>query len=216
MTTQVLLVDDHPIVREGFSALLSRESDIEVSAEAGSVREALDQVHRSVPDLANIDVGLPDGSGTVLIRQLHARYPKLPMLVASMYDEQVYAERVIRLGARGYIRKRDASKTIVHAVREVLDGRIYLSETISQSLLNRLSDNQTEGPHSAFERLTTREIEVLQLLSEGLTSRLIGEQLSLSPKTVDSYRDRIKQKMNLKNGAELLRLAFDWSRDQSN
>jgi DNA-binding NarL/FixJ family response regulator len=216
MITQVLLVDDHPIVREGFSALLSRESDIEVSAEAGSVREALDQVRRSVPDLAIIDVGLPDGSGTVLIRQLHARYPELPMLVASMYDEQVYAERVIRLGARGYIRKRDASKTIVHAVREVLDGRIYLSETISQSLLNRLSDNQTEGPHSAFERLTTREIEVLQLLSEGLTSRSIGEQLSLSPKTVDSYRDRIKQKMNLKNGAELLRLAFDWSRDQSN
>lgn len=215
MVTQVLLVDDHPIVIEGFTALLSREPDIEVSAEAGSVREALDHVHRSVPDIAIIDVGLPDGSGTVLIRQLHARYPELPMLVASMYDEQVYAERVIRLGARGYIRKRDASKTIVHAVREVLDGRIYLSEAISQSLLNRLSDNQTEGSRSAFEQLTTREIEVLQLLGEGLSSRLIGEQLSLSPKTVDSYRERIKQKMNLKNGAELLRLAFDWSRDQN-
>lgn len=212
---KVALVDDHPIVREGLRSLIEQEDDLKVVVEVDGVDAAMLAFEDEALDLAIIDISLADGSGIDLIRRLQLKQSKVLILVASMYEEQSYAERVIRLGARGYVCKRDAGTTIVAAIRQVLDGKIYLSEDAGQTILGRLArDGNSQDHDSDVDRLTTRELEVFQLIADGMALREIAVQLHLSPKTVESYRERIKLKLNIDKSHQLARFAHDWARNQ--
>ena len=212
---KIALVDDHPIVRQGLRSLIEREKDLQVVVEVDGVDSALQAFEATQLDLAVVDISLADGSGIDLIRRMQLKQSKLRILVASMYDEQSYAERVIRLGAHGYVCKRDAGETIVAAIRQVLDGKIYVSEGAGQTILSRLArDGQTQEYTTEVDRLTTRELEVFQLIADGIALRDIAEQLHLSPKTVESYRERIKLKLNIDKSHQLARFAQDWARNQ--
>lgn len=212
---KIALVDDHPVVRHGLRALIEREEDLNVVVEVDGVNAALQAFATEDLDLAIVDISLADGSGIDLIRRMQLKQSEILILVASMYDEQSYAERVIRLGARGYVCKRDAGDTIVLAIRRVLDGNIYVSEGAGQTILGRLArDGRAQEYDTDIDRLTTRELEVFQFIADGVALRDIAQQLHLSPKTVESYRERIKLKLNIDKAAQLARFAHDWAHSQ--
>jgi len=214
-TIKIALVDDHPVVRHGLRALIEQEEDLNVVVEVDGVDAALQAFATEDLDLAIVDISLADGSGIDLIRRMQLKQSEILILVASMYDEQSYAERVIRLGARGYVCKRDAGDTIVLAIRRVLDGNIYVSEGAGQTILGRLArDGRAQEYITDIDRLTTRELEVFQFIADGVALRDIAQQLHLSPKTVESYRERIKLKLNIDKAAQLARFAHDWARSQ--
>ncbi len=212
---KILLVDDHPLMRKGLAMTLESEPDLTVYQQAASAEEALDIVNEEVPDVAVVDISLPGMSGLELIKHLLALHPDLPILVVSRHDETLYAERVIRAGARGYIMKLEAGDVIVQAVRRVLRGGIYVSDEINERLLMGMMSGRTSIAESPMEVLSDRELEVFELTGRGLGTREIAERLHLSVKTVESYRARIKTKLNLATATELLQHAVQWVGSES-
>ncbi|HON61216.1 MAG TPA: response regulator transcription factor [Deltaproteobacteria bacterium] len=206
----ILIVDDHPIFRHGLAQLINQEHDLEVCGEAEDYHSALTCVERLAPDLVIVDITLKNMSGIDLIKDLHRYYRTLPMLVISMHEESLYAERSLRAGARGYIMKQEASESVIDAIRQVLQGRIYASRDVTDRLLTRFVEGQHSTLESPVHALTDRELEVFRLIGEGLGLSEIADRLNLSAKTIGTYRERIKDKLGIKNATELLRYAMKW------
>jgi DNA-binding NarL/FixJ family response regulator len=211
MTMKILIVDDHPLVREGLSGLITTQPDFEICGEAAGIAEALQRVAAVRPDLAIIDLTLSDGNGLELIKELRESYPEMKLLVLSMHDEALFAERVLRAGAVGYVSKHEASRTIVQALRTILAGKLYLSQKMTERLMQRAFGPKAGLERSPIESLTDRELEVFELIGDGLTIRQIAAKLQLSPKTIETHREHIKEKLNFKNTTELTRHAVQWA-----
>jgi DNA-binding NarL/FixJ family response regulator len=207
---KVLLVDDHPILRAGLSKLINQEADMLVCGEAEDGPKGFDLVSRLNPDVVVVDVSLKGGNGIELIKNLKASHPDLPMLVLSMHDETLYAERALRAGSRGYIMKEEAIEQVLVGIRKVLAGEIFLSERMKNRMLQQMAGNKGKVASSPIELLTDREIEVFRLIGEGHSTRQIAGELHLSVRTVEAYREYIKVKLNLKNAIELAQHAFQW------
>ena len=204
---RVLIIDDHPIVRHGLAELINHEKDLKVCAQADRPFRALKAVDASLPDLVIADLSLGDESGLELVKELKARHPELPILVLSMHDESYFADRVIRAGAMGYIMKEAPPEQVIHAIRQVLVGKVYLSEAMAASMLDQLVGRKGGTQRALFQRLSDRELEVLRLVGKGLGTRQIAEKLYISVKTVENHREHIKTKLNLRSAPELLRYA---------
>ena len=207
---KVFLVDDHPLVREWLSQLIQREDDLAVCGEAEDTQEALNKIEETKPDIVVADISLKNTHGLELVKDLQARLPSLPVLVLSMHDESLYAERVLRAGAKGYITKQEATKRILQAVRQVLSGQIYISEKMASRMVHKMVLGRADSQKSSIERLTDRELEVFQLIGRGQGTRRIATDLHLGVKTVESYRARIKEKLKLEDGTQLLQHAIQW------
>ena len=207
--TRVLIVDDHPMMREGLVHLLGREQDLEVCGEANNGAQAMELVQSQKPNLALVDITLPDKNGLELVKDMLAVEPETAILVISMHDESLYAERVLRAGARGYIMKQEGGKKLLEAVRQVLEGRIYVSDKMSAQILENFSGGRSKSS-SPIEQLTDREFEVFQLIGQGLDVKEIASRLHLSVKTAEVHRANIKQKLHLKSVGELIRYAVRW------
>jgi DNA-binding NarL/FixJ family response regulator len=210
--TRVLLVDDHPVVRHGIRQMLAQEPDMEVCCDAGSVAEALTTIESQGPDLAVVDVALGSEDGLELVKQIAARWPEVFVLVLSMHSEKLYAERAIRAGAHGYLMKDEPPEQLVAAIRKVRDGGVYVSEKLQAEWLKRMASGK-RAALTPLERLTDRELAVFRLIGTGLGTRQIAEQLNLSVKTVESYRESIKDKLDIPTGTELIRQATLWVHD---
>jgi DNA-binding NarL/FixJ family response regulator len=210
--TKVFLVDDHPLVREWLTQILQREKDLVVCGEAEDGPEAVAKIEQCHPDIVIADISLKTTHGLELVKDLQSRLPSLPVLILSMHDESLYAERVLRAGAKGYITKQEATKKIMLAVRQVLSGQIYVSEKMATRMLHKmvLGRSAEKSSNSPVERLTDRELEVFQLIGRGQGTRKIAEELHLGIKTVESYRARIKEKLKLEDGTQLLQQAIQW------
>jgi DNA-binding NarL/FixJ family response regulator len=213
---RVLIVDDHPMTRAGLVHLITHQSDLVVCAEAENAADALDAVEASEPDLVLADITLPGKSGLELIKDIKAIRPGLPILVLSMHDESLYAERVLRAGARGYITKHEGGEKLTQAIRHVLSGRIYVSEKMSAQILETFSGGQAASVRSSIAQLSDREFEVFELLGEGLSAREIAGRLHLSTKTVDVHRANIKAKLSIKTTSELISYAARWIEHRAN
>ncbi len=211
---RILLVDDHPLVRERLAEIINREPGLVVSGEAEDRQTALAAILARPPDLVIIDLTLKHSDGLELIKDIRARWPRMRMLVVSMHDESLYAERVIRAGAMGYITKQEATRRILLAIRRVLSGSIYLNDKIANRILTRLSDHADPTTATPAELLADREFQVFELTGQGLNTHDIARQLNISIKTVETYRARIKDKLKLNDASELLRLAISYSRSQ--
>jgi DNA-binding NarL/FixJ family response regulator len=207
---QVLVVDDHPIVRHGLAQLINDEPGLNVCGSAASPAETLDLLRSSVPDLVIVDLSLGDESGLDLVKTLHAEYPDLPILVLSMHDEAYYADRVLRAGAMGYIMKQEAAEQMISAIHQVLAGKVYLSESMAASMLTRFVGRTVVRGGTPVDHLTDRELQVLGLIGKGLGTRQIASKLHLSVKTVENHREHIKAKLKLRSSAELVRYAVRW------
>ena len=207
---RILIVDDHPMMRQGLAQLIGMEPDMAVCGEADSAGSAIDAVNVQKPDLVLADISLPGKNGLELIKDFQALQPGLPVLVISMHDESLYAERVLRAGGRGYIMKQEGGKKLMQAIRHVLDGKVYVSEKISAGILETLSGNRAGAEGSPVEKLTDRELEVFQLIGQGKGTRDIAETLHLSIKTVDVHRAKIKAKLKLNSASELIRYTVRW------
>ena len=199
--TKVLLVEDHAMFRERLALLISQDFGMSICGEADNIREALEIVRTAKPDLALVDITLKGSSGMEFLKELKAQNLELPVLVLSMHEESLYAERVLAAGAKGYITKHESSQTLLQAIERVLEGKVYLSEQMTETLLRKMSGQDVSA--SAMKRLTDRELEVFQLIGAGRTTREIAETLSLGVTTVDTYRTRIKEKLGLRNGTQL-------------
>jgi DNA-binding NarL/FixJ family response regulator len=210
----VLLVDDHPFMRAGLAQLIDRQADFMVCGEAGSPAEAFQVIAKTKPDLILTDLTMPGRSGLEFIKDLLAAEPKLAVLVVSMHDELVYAERALRAGARGYIMKEAGGENLLTAIRQVLRGEVYVSPRMSARILAAMSGTRPRGSSSPIEKLSDREFEVFQLIGQGKSTRDIAEQLHLSPKTVDVHRGHIKEKLELKDATALIRHAVRWVETQ--
>ena len=208
--SRVFLVDDHPLVREHLTALIQREADLEVCGEAADAPGALTLIRARTPDLVILDISLKQSSGLELIKSLKEFWPNLPVLVLSMHDEMLYAERSLRAGALGYMTKEEATVSILSAIRRVLTGQVYLSDRMAGRMMKKMVGGTGERIASPLELLTDRELEVFQMLGRGLGTRQIAEELRLGIKTVESYRARIKEKLQLADGNQLLQHAIQW------
>jgi DNA-binding NarL/FixJ family response regulator len=214
--SRIFLVDDHAMFREGLRQLIDREPDFVVSGDAADFEEALKGISAAPPDLVITDISLSGNSGIDLIKTLKSRHPELPVLVVSMHEETLYAERALRAGAMGYVMKQEPAKAVKAAIRKVLGGDIHLSEKMASAVLGKLVHERTdEKSVSPMENLSNRELEVFRLLGEGKASRDIAQQLDLSVATINSFRNRIKEKMNFKNSTELILHAIHWVRENS-
>jgi DNA-binding NarL/FixJ family response regulator len=208
---RIFIVDDHPIMRQGLAQLINHEPDMTVCGEAENAAKALDGIAAAKPDLALVDITLPGKNGLELIKDLLALQPDLAVFVISMHDESLYAERVLRAGARGYIMKQEGGQKLIQAIRQVIGGQMFVSENMSAKILESFSGRRHESSNSGVQRLTDREFEVFQLIGLGKGSRQIAEQLHLSVKTIEVYRANIKEKLKLKTAGELIRHAVRWS-----
>jgi len=213
---RILIVDDHPIVRTGLADWINRKPDLEVCAEAEDYRQALTAVEQSNPDLAVVDLTLKDIGGLELIKQLRTTHPDLSILVLSMHDEALYAERALRAGAKGYIMKQAGSDKILEAIRAVLDGRVYVSEALNSQLLGKLVGGSTEPGGSPLDALSNRELEVFELIGRGVGTRQIADRLCVSVSTVETHRKHIKEKLAIKSAPELVQHASRWIMQQQN
>jgi DNA-binding NarL/FixJ family response regulator len=211
---KILLVDDHPMTRAGIAQLIGTQPDLEVSWQAGNPAEAHQQLQTARPDLIVTDLTMPGRGGVDFIKDILAVHGELPILVVSMHDEMVYAERVLRAGARGYIMKEAGGEKLLAAIRHVLAGQVYVSERISATLLDAMTGRRPRGSSSPIEKLTDREFEVFQLIGQGRTTRDIAQQLNLSTKTVGVHRAHIKEKLDLKDATSLVRHAVRWVESQ--
>jgi len=207
---RVLIVDDHPMTRAGLAHMINHQPDMIVSGEAENAAQALSALEANIPDLVLVDITLPGKSGLELIKDVKAMRPGLPVLVISMHDESLYADRVLRAGARGYITKHEGGEKLMRAMRHVLSGKIYVSENMSAHILEVFSGGQTTLHRSSIENLSDREFEVFELLGEGLAARQIAERLHLSAKTVDAHRANIKEKLKIQTSGELISYAARW------
>ncbi|MBK5969961.1 MULTISPECIES: response regulator [Thiorhodovibrio] len=211
---RVLIVDDHPLVRAGLSAVINQESDLFVCGEAGTAREAMELVQHTQADIVILDLTLPDGSGLDLIKRL-TKLPGCPrLLVCSIHEESLFAQRALAAGASGYINKQEATTLVVTAIRKVLSGSNYLSEGMTQFLLRQLTGRVTNDSQASVDSLTAREVEVFMLIGKCLSASKIAEQLHLSVKTIETHRAKIKRKLNLATSGELTRYAVQWVLEQ--
>ena len=207
---RILLVDDHPFMRAGLGQLIDCQPDLVVGGEAGNPAEALQALARQQPDLILTDLTMPGRSGLEFIKDLRAAHPEVPILVVSMHDEAVYAERALRAGARGYIMKEAGGENLLGAIRQVLRGEVYVSHKMSARILEAVSSRRPRGSSSPIEQLTDREFEVFQLIGQGKGTREIAAELHLSPKTVDVHRSHLKEKLGLADSTALIRHAVRW------
>jgi DNA-binding NarL/FixJ family response regulator len=205
---KIMLVDDHPVLREGLAQLINQEPDLTICGQYDDAARAFAAMETECPDLVIIDLSLKGSSGLELVKNSRASHPKLLILVLSMHDETLYAERVLRAGAAGYIMKQEASEKILGAIRRVLHGDIYLSEKMGSKLMHQLIGGKSREVASALERLSDRELEVFGLIGQGKGTRQIAEHLHLSVKTIESHRAHIKEKLNLKDANELVHTAI--------
>lgn len=212
---RVLIVDDHPIVRQGLRRMIETESDLVVCGEVQTEREARAAIRALVPDVVIVDISLAQGDGLELVRDVHAQQPELPMLVLSMHDEAIYGQRLLAVGASGYIMKQAASEQLLVALRRVLSGDIYISESLAR-ILDEAGVPKHDGvADDPIERLSNRELQVLSLIGRGLSSREAAVGLGLSVKTVETHRQSLKRKLNLATNAQLLQYAINWYGTQS-
>jgi DNA-binding NarL/FixJ family response regulator len=209
--THIVLVDDHPLMREGLAEVLRREPDLQVCGEAEDRAQALAVIKATKPDLAIVDLALKQSHGLELVKDLTTLYPKLRTLVVSMHDEFVNAERAIRAGASGYITKQEATTKILQAVRCVLSGQVYLSERAALQIATKAAGRSRSGSGLTVDGLTDRELQVFEMVGRGLSTRQIAEQLNLDVSTIETYRARIKEKLNLRDSVELLQNAIRWN-----
>ena len=213
--SRVMLVDDHPIVRQGLANLIDDEEDLTVCAQVESADEALAAVETARPDVIVIDVALGERSGLELVKDVRARWPDMPMLVLSMHDELLFAERALRAGAKGYVMKQEATEKVMEGIRKVLDGELYVSERMAARLMTQAVNDRGGGTAgeklNPLSRLSDRELEVFTMIGHGLGTREIAQRLILSIKTVEAHREHIKEKLNLKNGTELMRYAVQYT-----
>lgn len=207
---RVLIVDDHPVVRHGFAQRINMEDDLEVCAQVATAHEAFALIDSLQPDIALVDISLDDGNGLDLIKDVRSRGDKVKILVVSSQDESVHAERCIRAGAQGYLQKNMAIDEIVHAIRRVLDDKYYLSERINNQVLNRLLSGSNSNDDDGVGALSDRELQVYQLIGQGMTVNQIADKLFLSPKTVETYRGHLKRKLKLGSSHELSHQAVRW------
>jgi DNA-binding NarL/FixJ family response regulator len=207
---RVLLVEDHPIVRQGLKRLISNEPGLAVCGEAETLREARQAIRDLAPDVVVADISLKDGDGIDLVKEVRAHHPGLPVLVLSMHDESVYAERLLAAGASGYIMKDAASEQFILALRQVLAGQVYVSEAVAPKLEARQRMPAKKDEENPVSRLSNRELQILQMIGRGLSSRQIAETLHLSIKTIEAHRQRIKGKLELASGAQLVQFAAHW------
>ena len=214
MKRTVFVVDDHPVIRWGYISLINQEPDLEVCGEADTAFEALDKIPEASPDLAIVDISLAGMNGIELTKQLQVLHPDLPVLIVSMHDEVLYGDRALRAGARGYIMKREVRTKIVEAIRRLLRGGTYLSDQMSTRLLNQYQGGRFDE-RSPIERLSDRELEVFELYGRGYSTREIAEALFISRKTVESHRNRIKDKLGLESTSQFLQRAVQWVQSQS-
>ncbi len=212
---RVLIVDDHPIVRQGLRSLVDQEDDLSVCGEAGSAGEALKALSTLKPDLLLVDISLKGPDGLELTKSVRALQPDIPILIVSMHDESLYAERVLRAGANGYIMKEEVAQNVVTAVRKVLGGDIYISDRMRQKILRGVAGQRSQSAVSSIDRLSDRELEVFRSIGQGRGTRQIAEDLHLSVKTIETYRAHIKEKLGLSNATELVRQAVQWVEHQS-
>ena len=212
--SRVFLVDDHPITRQGLTALINRETNLVVCGEADSAPVAIDQIQKLAPDIALVDVTLKTTSGIELMKNLKALMPDMPVLMMSMHDESLFAERALRAGAKGYIMKLETGTAILAAIRRTLSGDLYLSEKMKERMLHRLVKTGTTEVVYSIDSLSDREMEVFQLIGNGYGTRQIAARLNLSVKTIDSYREHLKLKLRLDRGTELVRHAIQWVKSE--
>jgi DNA-binding NarL/FixJ family response regulator len=207
---RIVIVDDHPLFRKGLEELIHSDGSFAVCGEAGNAAEAMEVIRKLNPDLAIVDLSLPGANGIELIKNVRAEFPKLPILVLSMHDESLYALRALRAGAEGYVMKHEAMTNVIQAIREVFNGRPYLSPAMAAQVITKFAHRDAEGATDPVERLSDRELEVLELIGKGTEVRQIAKLLHLSPKTVETHRAHIKDKLDLKNSREVARFALQW------
>jgi len=207
----VLLVDDHEVMRLGLAQLIAQEPDLGVCGEAEDVASALKAIERLTVDIAVVDISLKDSYGIDLVKEIQDRWPSLPVLVLSMHDESFYAERVLRAGARGYVTKAEASSKVIEGIRKVLDGGVYVSEAMSAKMLTKLVGSHGDRARFPIDTLSDREFEVFELIGQGLKTRQIAQRLHLSTKTIDAHREHIKKKLKLETATDLLMYAVQWA-----
>ena len=207
---KIFLVDDHPLVREWLTNLIHQQPDLVVCGESEDAAHALQEISATRPDVAIVDISLKHGSGIELIKNLKALQPGVAIIVLSMHDERLYAERALRAGARGYIMKRETAKKVITAIRQVLDGKIYMSESLAAVFAEKFVDGRLPASGSLVEQLSDRELETFQLLGKGYETRQVAEMMNVSMKTVQAHCAHIKEKLKLTNAAELLREAVRW------
>ena len=209
-TMKILIVDDHPIVRKGLRLMIEGEPDLSVCGEANGMSQAMQQFFETKPDVVVADISLENGSGIELVKELISHDEDIKVLICSMHDEALFAERALRAGAKGYINKEQATEKLIAAVRRVASGRVYLSQEMTDHMLCRQVGAGGEPPKSEIESLSDRELEVFEQIGHGVTTRQIAETLHLSPKTIETYRENIKHKLNLANATELTQRAVQW------
>ena len=209
--SRVFVVDDHPIVRQGLALLINRESDLAVCGEAEDAQSAIQTVATVKPDIMVVDISLNGPDGLDLLKDVRMRFPELPVLILSMHDESIYAERALRAGAQGYIMKQEATEKVLVALRRILGHEIYVSERIANRMLQRYIGGPAADRPSSVADLTDRELEVFRLIGEGHSTRQIAEELHISVKTVESYQAHIKEKLSLRTARELVQHAIQWS-----
>ena len=211
--SRVFLVDDHAMFREGMRQLIDREPDLTVCGDVAGATEAMREIREKKPDLVIVDISLSGTTGIDLIKNIKAEFEDLPVLVVSMHEESLYAERALHAGAMGYVMKQEPTRTVKVATRKVLAGTIHLSDKMASAMLAKFMLGRTEQPVSFIETLSDRELEVFRMLGEGKASRQIAGELNLSIATINSFRNRIKEKLNLKNSTELILHAVQWVRE---
>ena len=205
-----MIVDDHPLFRKGLEQLIHSDSAFAVCGEANNASEAMDVIRKLNPDLAIVDLSLPGANGIELIKNIRAEFPKLPILVLSMHDESLYALRALRAGAEGYVMKHEAMANVIQAIHEVFNGRPYLSPAMAAQVITKFAHRGSQSEADAVERLSDRELEILELIGKGKEVRQIAKLLHLSPKTVETHRAHIKEKLNLQNARQVARFAVQW------
>ena len=210
LKSRVFIVEDHPITSNGLAQLINYQDDLRVCGHANTVARAIDGVDEAKPDLLIVDVSLPDGHGIELVKNLEVRHPQIRILVLSMHDEGLYAERAFRAGASGYVMKQEPAETVLAAVRRILSGETYLSPRMQERVLNHFAAGKPAVANSHIERLTDRELEVFELIGRGLGTRQIAQRLRLGVSTVETHRAHLKEKLDLESGTELTCRAAEW------
>ena len=213
-TLRIFIVEDHPIFRKGLIQLLNNEHDMEVCGEAEDDIEGLEGIKKEKPDFVIVDISLKESSGIELIKNIKLYFPDLPVLALSMHDENIYAERVLRAGAKGYLMKQEAPEIIIDAIGQIIHGKIYISENMSARMLHRIADGQNPSESSPVNLLSDRELEVYRLIGKGSSTREIAQQLHISIKTVENHKAHIKEKLTINNSIELIQQATLWIKSE--
>ena len=213
--SKVFVVDDHQLIRQGLALIINRETDLVVCGEAEDAPTAMDAIATTHPDILIVDISLNGPDGLDLLKEMRMRNPEVRVLILSMHDEKIYAERALRAGAQGYVMKQEAAGKVLVALRRILGGEIYVSEQISDRMMQRYIGGPSVGKPSSIADLTDRELEVFRLLGEGQSTREIAETLHISVKTVESYQAHIKEKLSLRSARELLQHAIQWCMDEN-